>query len=234
MRVVNIDSPRRSPALGQYSPYQTSYSSPREVAFRLIDENGFHVVNAGKKFPYVITNVVGADGSPIQSGPINGTILSKEGSLLRIPLSIPRNVGDFSAGDQPVNGVLSLYGMNGDVQYPIFENRKIMFTVPPASPLPLDLQPIYEKHDADTYAAETAAQDEIMAEKYASMVATEEEAKVAADKAQVAAVDAAEKQQAAEVAVQAAINPNPRNDDMMWAVAGIASVSLFTYLAFVK
>lgn len=235
MRVVNMAPrplPRSPQRMGQYGPYNIPTTTPREVAFRIVDENGFHVVNAGKKFPFTITDVVAADGMPIQKGPIKGTALSGEDSIVRIVLDAPLRAGDWSLLDQPVNGSLTLSGVNGSVQYPIISSRKVLFTVPPASPFPLNLQPIWEKYDADQYAAETAAQDEIMAQKYSQMLASEADAKAAADKAKAAADAAAAKQQAADEAVQAALNEESSRNKTFWTLGGIAGLGLLAYLAF--
>jgi len=235
MRVVNVDYNRNGhqpKRMGQYGPYQTTYTVPREVAFRLIDENGFHVVNAGKKFPYLISNVVTADGIPLGIAPIQDTALSGEDSVVRVQIPITQGQAQLSIGDQPVDAILSLYGVNGKIQYPIFENRKIRFTVTPASPFPLDLQAIYEKYDADKYAADTAAQDEIMAQKYSQMIASETEAKAAADKAKAAADAAAAKKQAADDAIAAATNEQASRNKTLWTVGGLAGLGLLAYLAF--
>jgi hypothetical protein len=218
--------------MGQYGPYNMPTTAPREVAFRIIDENGFHVVNAGKKFPFIVTDVVAADGTPIQKGPIKGTALSGEDSVVRVSIDAPLTVGEWSLLDQPVNGTLTLYGVNNSVQYPILASRRVFFTVPPASPFPLDLQAIWEKYDADQYAAETAAQDEIMAQKYSQMIASEAEAKAAADKAKAAADAAAAKEKAASDAVAAALNEQSSRDKTLWTIGGLAGVGLLAYLAF--
>jgi len=236
MRVVNVDYSRNGhqpKRMGQYGPYQTTFTVPREAAFRIIDENGFYNVNAGKKFPYTITNIVTADGIPLGLAPIQSTALSGEDSVVRVQIPITQGQGQLSIGDQPVDAVLSLYGINGNIQYPIFENRKIRFTVTPASAFPLNLQAIYEKYDADKYAAETAAQDEIMAQKYSQMIASEAQAKAAADKAKAAADAAAAQKQAADDAIAAATNEPASRNKMIWTVGGIAALGLLSYLAFV-
>ncbi len=237
MRVVNIDYSRNGYApkrMGQYGPYNIPTTARREVAFRLIDENGFHVVNAGKKFPFSITDVIATDGMSINKGPIKGTALSDEDSVVRIPLDVPLQAGEWSLMDQAVNGTLTLWGINGSDQYPIIASRKILFTTPPASQLPLDLQAIWEKYDADKYAAETAAQDEIMAQKYQDMLVSEADAKAAADKAKAAADAAAAKQQAADDAVKAALNEQSSRNKVLLTIGGVAGVGLLAYLAFMK
>lgn len=235
MRVVNIDYSRNGHApkrMGQYGPYNIPTTARREVAFRLIDENGFHVVNAGKKFPFSVTDLVAADGMPIQKGPVKGTALSDEDSIVRIPVDVLLQAGEWSLMDKSVNGTLTLFGVNGSVQYPIIASRKILFTAPPASAFPLNLQAIWEKYDADRYAAETAAQDEIMAQKYAQMIASEAEAQAAADKAKAAADAAAAKQQAADDALQAALNEQSSKDKTLWTVGGIAALGLLGLIAY--
>lgn len=229
MRVANVDygqNGHRSAGLGQFV-------TPREVAFRITDENGYHVVNAGKKFPFTITNIVAADGTTIERAPIKGTAISGENSLLEVTLDLPKNPNDFSPQDQPADATLSLYGVFGGVQYPIIVDRKVRFTVPPASPFPLDLQAIYAKYDADKYAAETARQDEIMAQKYAAMLVTEAEAQAAADKARAAAEDAAAKKAAADEAVRIALNEKSAKNKTLWTIGGIVGLGVLSYLLFV-
>jgi hypothetical protein len=230
MRVENVRYPQNRRVLGQ----QTDFSSPREVAFRIVDENGYHVVNAGKKFPFTISNMTWADGRAVPGGSVKGTALSEEdGSIVRVRLQVPRDPNNFALQDSPVDGVLTLYGVNGSVQYPIFDGRKLRFTVPPASAMPLDLQAIYASYEADKYAADTAAQDEIMAQKYAAMVASEDQAKAAADKAKQAAQDAAAKKQAADDAIAAASGEQTsKNRKIMLAVGGLAALGLVSYFAF--
>jgi hypothetical protein len=218
--------------MGQYGPYNMPTTARREVAFRLIDENGFHVVNAGKKFPFTISDLVVSDGMPIQKTLIKGTAISDEDSIVRVGVDVPMTAGEWSLMDKAVNGVLSLWGVNGTQQYPIFTGRRLLFTVPPASPFPLDLQAIWEQYDADKYAADTAAQDEIMAQKYAQMIASEAEAKAAADKAKAAADAAAAKKQAADDAIAAATNEQTSKDKMLWTVGGLAALGLLGILAF--
>lgn len=235
MRVVNIAPrplPRSPQRMGQYGPYNIPTTARREVAFRLIDENGFHVVNAGKKFPFAVSDMVASDGMVIQREPIRGTALSDEDSVVRIPIDVPLQAGEWSLMDKSVNGTLTLMGINGKETYPIIANRKILLTAPPASAFPLDLQAIWAKYDADKYAAETAAQDEIMAQKYAQMIASEAEAKAAADKAKAAANAAAAKQQAADEAVQTALNEQSSRNTTIWTVGGLAGLGLLAYLAF--
>lgn len=233
MRVSNIDYGRngaRPASMGQFK-------SPREVAFRIIDENGYHVVNPGKKFPFTVSSMVWADGTSLQSAPLKGTALSEtEGpasSVVRVQLNVPQDPNNFARQDLPVDATLSLFGVNGDVTYPIFENRRIRFTVPPASPLPLDLEAIYGAYEADKYAEETARLDQIMAEQYAAMIRTEEEAKAAAEKAAQAAQAAAAKKKAAEDAVEAATNAaSARNKKILYTIGGVAAIGLLAYLAF--
>lgn len=233
MRVENVRYQNvRRPQLGQAAPYQTDFSSPREAAFRIIDENGYHTVNAGKKFPFTVSNITWGDGSAVPGGTVKGTALSEEdGSIVRVHLQVPRDPNNFALQDSPVDGVLTLYGVNGSVQYPIFEGRKFRFTVPPASATPLDLQAIYASYDADKYAADTAAQDQIMAQKYADMLISEDQAKVAADKAKLAAEDAAAKKKAADDAIAIALNEQTSKNKLLWAAGGLAALGLFAYLA---
>lgn len=225
-------------ALGQFT-------MPREVAFRIIDESGYHVVNAGKKFPFTITNIVAADGTLISSGPVKGTAVSGDDSLLKVSINLPRDPNDFSPQDQPADATLTLSGVFGGVQYPIIESRKIRFTVPPASAFPLDLQAIYAKYGADKYAAETARQDEIMGQQYAAMVAAEaaaqtaaekaraaeavqaaaDAAQAAADKASAAAADAAAKKKAADDAVQIALNEKTQHEKTLWVLGGVLGLA---------
>lgn len=238
MRVSNIDYPQapRRATLGQYGPYQTTYTTRREAAFKLIDEEGYHNVNSGKKFPYQISNVVAADGTPLMSGaPILGTAVSGEDSVVRIPIDVPQGAGQPSLGDQPVDATLSLWKVYNNIQYPIFQNRRLRFTVPPASPLPLDLQPIYASYEADKYAEETARLDQIMAEQYAAMIKSEQEAKESAAKAAAAAQDAAAKKQAAQDAVDAAVNAESvRNKKLLFTIGGLAALGAIAYFALAK
>lgn len=235
MRVSNVNYGRngsRPTGLGQGDPFK----SPREVAFRIIDENGFHVVNPGKKFPFTISNMTWANGTLIPEPTVRGTALSEaespSSSVVRVQFRVPTNPNDYRLQDAPVDATLSLWGMNGNVTYPIFENRRIRFTVPPASAFPLDLQAIYDQVLADKYAAETARQDQLMAEQYASMIATEEQAKAAADKARLAAEDAARKKKIADDAIAAATNADAsRQKTLMWALGGLAAVGIISYLA---
>lgn len=218
--------------LGQFAPYQTNSSLPREVAFRIVDENGYHVVNAGKKFPFVITNVVSADGRLLNAGPIKGTALSEEGSIVRVPLSVVGDPNNFALQDQPVDAVLTISGVNGSTQYPIIETRKVRFTVPPASAFPLDLEAIYAKYDADKYAAEQAVLDAQMLKNYQDGLASEAQAQAAADKAKAAAADAASKKAAADAAVMAAVNEQSSKNKTWWAIGGVAALGLVAYFAF--
>lgn len=229
MRVENVQHPNtRRQSLGQ-----AMLQTPREVAFRIVDENGFHVVNPGKKFPFTISNIVWADGTPIPTGSVKGTALSESespsSSIVRVTLQVPNNPNDYRLQDAPVDATLNLYGVNGGVTYPIFENKRIRFTVPPTSAFPLDLQAIYGSLEADKYAAETAAQDEIMAQKYVDMIATEDQARAAAERAKAAAEAAVTKKQAADAAVQAALGE--RSSRVMWAIGGLAALGLVGYLA---
>lgn len=234
MRIVNISpgvrNVQRPAALGQYGAYQTSYTTPREVAFRFIDEEGWHNVAEGKKFPYTVSNVVSTGGAPLISGPVKGTALSGEGTVVRVAIPIPQGQGNVSISDQPVSAVLSLYGVKDGAQYTIFENRKILFTVAPASPLPLDLGPIYAKYEADKYAAETAAQDEIMGQKYEAMLATEAQAKAASEKAKAAAEVATALKQAADEAIAIALNEKYEKNKLLLVVGGVAALGLLAYL----
>jgi len=239
MRVVNVSYGRpvvqRSPVLGQYGPTNmgpSNFIPTREVAFRIIDENGFHVVNAGKKFPFVITNVTAADGSAIARAPIQGTAVSEEGSIVRLAIPVTYDPSNFGIQDAPVDATITLYGVNGSAQYPIIEGRKVRFTIPPASAFPLDLQAIYAKYDADKYAAEQAVLDAQMLENYQKGLATEAQAQAAADKAKAAAAEAASKKAAADEAVLAAVNERSSKNKTLLAIAGVAALGLITYFAF--
>lgn len=251
MRLVNVNygpiAPKRA-ALGQ--SYETNFNGPREVAFRIVDENGYHVVNPGKKFPFTISNMVWANGTPLQAGVVKGTAQSEaespSSSIVRVSMQVPKDPNNFALQDMGVDATLSLYGVNGGVTYPIFENRRIRFTMPPASAFPLDLQAIYgevlkqkEADDAERYAAETAAQDQQMLENYQAGIASEAAAAAATEKARVAAADAAAKKQAASDAAAAAeaaraaalADTAYRNKKIMWAVGGIAALGLLGYFA---
>lgn len=233
MRVENVQYPK---VVRRQSMGQAMLQSPREVVFRIVDENGYHVVNPGKKFPFTLSNIVWANGTPIETGILKGTALSEaespSSSVVRVTVQVPNNPNDYALQDQPVDATLNLYGVNGGVTYPIFANKRLRFTVPPASAFPLDLQTVYASYDADKYAADTAAQDEIMAQKYASMLVTEAEAQAAADKAKAAAADAAAKKAAADDAIAAALNEQTsRNKKLMWAIGGLAALGLVGYLA---
>lgn len=232
MRVSNVNYGRNGSRLGQGDPFK----SPREVVFRIIDENGFHVVNPGKKFPFTISNPTWADGTPIPGAPINGTALSEEespsSSVVRIRLQVPHNPNDYRLQDVPADATLTLYGVNGNVTYPIFAGRRLRFAVPPASPFPLNLQAVYDQVLADKYAAETARQDQIMAEQYAQMIATEEQAQAAAEKARLAAEDAARKKKIADDAIAAATNEKASRETILWAVGALAALGVISYLAF--
>jgi hypothetical protein len=237
MRVSNIVYPQPRPAaLGQYGPYQTTYNAYREAAFKFTDEEGYRLSPAGRKFPYQISDVVSVEGSPLVPGPTTGTASSEDGGLVRIPLQIPQGTNNVLIGSQPVNATLSLWKIYNGIQYPIFQNRRLLFTVAPASPLPLDLEAIYASYEADAYAAETARLDAEMAEQYATMVRTEEAeaAKAAAaQKAAAAAADAAAKKRAAQEAVEAAVNAEAvRNKKVLLTVGGVAALGLLAYLAF--
>jgi hypothetical protein len=238
MRVVNVDNGlnvKRPQALGQYyGGYpQPSYAPKRDVAFRFIDEEGFHNVMPGKKFPFTITRIVSAEGVPVESAPINGTALSEEsigGSIVRVPLSIPYVPSTSGSQDTPVDARLSLYGTIGQTTYPIFVDRKVRFTISPASPMPLNLEPIYAEYEADKYAKDLAVLDQQMLESYEKGLATEAQAKAAADKAKAAAEDAASKKEAADKAVQAALNEETEQKKIYWTIGGVAALGLLAYL----
>jgi hypothetical protein len=230
MRVVNVNYVRpvvQSPRMGQPS----NFIPTREVSFRIVDENGNHIVN-GKKFPFMINRGYGA--------PITGTAVSKEegpaSSIVKIQLQALYDPSDAGPQAAPVYAALSLNTTTKDgVTYPIFENKKFVFTAPlwnsPAAPTPLDLQPIYAKYDADKYAAEQAVLDAEMLKNYQDGVATEAQAQAAADKAKAAAADAASKTAAADAAVQVAVNESSKNRTL-FAVAGVAVLGLIAYFAF--
>lgn len=253
MRVSNIVYPPRRPAaLGQYGPYQTpTWVAPREAAFKFIDEEGFHNTSAGKKFPYQISNVVAADGSPLNLPPITGTALSEEGSIVRIPIQIQQGAaGSIPIGGQPVNATLSLWKVYKGIQYPLFQNRRLLFTVPPAAPLPLNLEAIYASYvadkaaaEAEAYARETARLDQEMLEQYEAQLRTEAteaarqkaaaEAQAAAERAAIAAADAAAKKKAADDAVEEAVNAEAaRNKKLLLTVGGVGVLGLLGYLIF--
>lgn len=233
MRVVNVNYGRpavqRSPLMGQYGPSAPSNFIPtREVRFRIVDEKGNHIVN-GKKFPFVINKGYGA--------PITGTAVSEEesasGSVVIISLNALYNPSDSGIQAAPVYATLSLSTITrGGETYPIFENKKLMFTVPIAAPTPLDLQPIYEKYDEDKYAAEQAVLAAQMLKNYQDGLASEAQAQAAADKATAAAADAASKTAAADKAVQVAVNEQSFKNKTLWAIAGVAALGLVTYFAF--
>lgn len=240
MRVVNLDNRlnvKRSQALGQFyggGVSQQQYTPQRDAAFRFINEEGYRNVMPGKKFPFTITSIVSVEGVPVESAPIRGTALSEDdiaGSIVRVPLSVPNVPSTSGSMDTPVDAKLSLYGTVGQTTYPIFVDRKVRFTISPASPMPLDLQSIYAKYEADKYAAEQAALDQQMSDNYEKGLATRAQADAASAKAQAAAEDAASKKMAADEAVLAALNEKASKNTTYLIVGGVAVLGLLAYLA---
>jgi hypothetical protein len=211
---------------------QTAFNSPREVAFRFIDENGNHVVNPGKKFPFTISNLLWADGTPASNTPINGTALSEtespSSSVLRVQIHVPIDSTNLALQDMAVDGTLTLNGVNGGTTYPIFTGKRVRFVMPPGGSItPLDLQAIYDSYAADKYSAAAAAQEQ----EYATGVVSDYQAQAAADKAKLAAEDAAVKKQAADAAIAVALNDQTSKNKVLWAVGGIAALGVIAYLA---